>query len=217
MSRFAQVMQLRSGANAVIEFAVRGGIALEAITVCPGELISLPQCNKEGSMFMGWYIDAGLTKPVNIDKMPYKKMILYAKWTEDATVQEMYDRGLASDEEIIRGRNHCEREQRRIDKLISEVNEFGTVRQSVGRVTKITFDIGATARNSKTHRIQFESCGGDPVSAIVARANVNITLPKAVKSGSRFLGWFFDKRYCDMAMVSKMPSKNLKLYAKWDR
>lgn len=76
-------------------FNTRGGAALKPLQAKMGVPIELPTAIKGESKFLGWYKDESLLKPCDFNKMPSKNTMLFAKWIEDATVQELFDSGLA--------------------------------------------------------------------------------------------------------------------------
>lgn len=70
-----------------VKFNVNGGNAMADKTVDLASLNTLPQATRSNAVFMGWYMDAALTKPFDLDNYvtvnepaTTKAIILYAKW-----------------------------------------------------------------------------------------------------------------------------------------
>lgn len=68
------------------------------------------------------------------------------------------------------------------------------------------------------YTISFFEDGGSEVSDIIAESGTSIELPVTLKQNAVFAGWYYDYgTYNDKCNIYKMPSKNLVLYAKWDK
>lgn len=69
---------------------------------------------------------------------------------------------------------------------------------------------------NKEYTITFETNGGSEVTSITKKANSAISKPKnPIKEGYTFNGWYLDKELTKKYTFSKMPDKNITLYAKW--
>lgn len=66
------------------------------------------------------------------------------------------------------------------------------------------------------HTITFDAQGGEPVKPIHKRRSQLVIMPKAVRAGYVFGGWFFDKECTRPALISTMPRENVKVYARWN-
>ncbi len=51
------------------------------------DIPALPECVKSGYKFIGWFLDEGLEKEFNLEKMPKSDLVLYAKW-EGISIEE---------------------------------------------------------------------------------------------------------------------------------
>ena len=70
--------------SVTISFESNGGSAVSPITQNAGSSVTPPNPPlKNNNTFMGWYSDIELTIPFSFNKMPYKDIILYAKWTDN--------------------------------------------------------------------------------------------------------------------------------------
>lgn len=80
----------------------------------------------------------------------------------------------------------------------------------------ICFVAGAVACSKKV-TLSFNSQGGSAVASITLDKGADVKAPEdPEKEGFRFDGWFEDAQCTGTAYIfSKMPSKNLMLYAKW--
>lgn len=68
-----------------IAFETNEGVALDQIDFnLDKDVTSLPEPTRQGYIFVGWYIDEGLTNEVDIsDFLDKESIILYAKWEEE--------------------------------------------------------------------------------------------------------------------------------------
>ena len=72
-----------------IAFDTLGGNDIEPITFEYGEEISLPDAEKEGEDFLGWYKDAGYTEAFDEETMPAEDVLLYARYGEDVDYRNL--------------------------------------------------------------------------------------------------------------------------------
>lgn len=68
--------------NYTVKFNVNGGNAMADKMVDLAGLNNLPQATRSNAVFMGWYMDAALTKPFELEQCidATKTLTLYAKW-----------------------------------------------------------------------------------------------------------------------------------------
>ena len=62
------------------------------------DLPTIPQVEKEGYIFVGWYTDAAKTVPFTYDKMPAENVDIYAKWAETAQTATELHTGFETDD-----------------------------------------------------------------------------------------------------------------------
>jgi uncharacterized repeat protein (TIGR02543 family) len=124
-----------------LTYETNGGDAIEAVTVNYNDQMSavLPTPTKEGSFFVGWYEDEGLTTPVNLAtaRMPDADKTVYAKWetalaqfTGDCTINQwqvnedgismtiMLDAGYQFDDEYVSAHHN---------EIIDSIDFYGTL------------------------------------------------------------------------------------------
>ncbi len=70
----------------VIHFITNGGSSVQPIFGNTGDDITIPNPNKAGYNFVGWYKDSELTEKFEQATMPESNMILYAGWTEKTDI-----------------------------------------------------------------------------------------------------------------------------------
>ncbi|MFA9422548.1 MAG: InlB B-repeat-containing protein [Sedimentibacter sp.] len=81
----------------------------------------------------------------------------------------------------------------------------------ISRTYSLTWDNLASSYN-----IRFNSNGGSNISSIRGAYKSSITLPKPVRDGYVFEGWYTDNGTFSKAFTQKtMPASNYELYAKW--
>lgn len=71
--------------SCVVTFNTNGGSAFEAITMDIGAVLDLSSYKptKESGYFVGWYLDAELTKTADLNYVATGDVTLYAKWSTD--------------------------------------------------------------------------------------------------------------------------------------
>lgn len=94
------------------------------------------------------------------------------------------------------------------------------IRSNFQTYEKISFSEGRNMANIVNlfgyHTITFDAQGGEPVKPIHKRRSQLVIMPKAVRAGYIFGGWFFDKECTRPALISTMPRENVKVYARWN-
>ena len=72
----------------IVDFRTNGGSIVSSVKVKKGEKVIRPEDpTKEGYTFGGWFTDEALKKEYDFDTKVQKKLVLYAKWIEEAAVE----------------------------------------------------------------------------------------------------------------------------------
>lgn len=215
-----------------VSFDSMGGSVVESITgVAEGETITLPNPpTKEGFVFGGWYRDTSCKVPFTEKSKVTKDITLYAKWEKFQLIP--YSLEAAYIGEALYVNDGIPKESIRViamynDNVARLVDDFtytpNTILQEGANVITVSYeDLNAavvieTGTAAKTYTITFDSCGGDEVGSIT---NIiwgdTVTLPKPVKAGAEFLGWYTSKEYATEFTEKDFVTRDMTLYAKWD-
>ena len=68
---------------------------------------------------------------------------------------------------------------------------------------------------AKEYTVSFNSNGGSEFESVTDKYNTTFSLPKPVKNGKTFDGWYADSELTTKFINAKIPAENLTLYAKW--
>lgn len=215
-----------------VSFDSMGGSVVESITgVAKGETITLPNPpTKEGFVFGGWYRDTSCKVPFTETSKVTKDITLYAKWEEFQLIP--YSLEAAYIGEALYVNDGIPKESIRViamynDSVARMVDDFtytpNTILQEGANVITVSFeDLNAavvieTGVPGKKYTITFDSCGGNEIADI---QNITwgdtVTLPKAVKTGAIFEGWYTSKDYTTEFTEKDYVTSDMTLYAKWD-
>lgn len=215
-----------------VSFDSMGGSVVESITgVAEGETITLPNPpTKEGFVFGGWYRDTSCKVPFTETSKVTKDITLYAKWEEFQLVAYSLEAAYIGDALYVN--DGIPKESIRViamynDNVARLVDDFtytpNTILQEGANVITVSYeDLNAavvieTGNPAKTYTITFDSCGGNEVESI---KNITwgdtVTLPKAVKSGAEFEGWYTSKEYTTEFTEKDFVKRDMTLYAKWN-
>ncbi len=80
--------------NYTVKFETSGGEDIKSVTIKPNTKIKdIPEPEKDGFVFEGWYKDKGFTKRFENDDIVTSSMTLYAKWSEEEeeTPEEVWE------------------------------------------------------------------------------------------------------------------------------
>lgn len=84
---------LQSPKEFTLSFKTNGGAKIKSKRVKFGSVIGkLPVPEKEGYVFVRWFIDSELSRPFYSERMPAHDVCLYAKWREDIDVDRSFAR-----------------------------------------------------------------------------------------------------------------------------
>lgn len=215
-----------------VSFDSMGGSVVESITgVAKGETITLPNPpTKEGFVFGGWYRDTSCKVPFTETSKVTKDITLYAKWEEFQLIPYSLEAAYVGDALYVN--DGIPKESIRViamynDSVARMVDDFtytpNTILQEGANVITVSFeDLNAavvieTGVPGKKYTVTFDSCGGNEIEAI---QNITwgdtVTLPKPVKTGAVFEGWYTSKDYTTEFTEQDYVTRDITLYAKWD-
>jgi uncharacterized repeat protein (TIGR02543 family) len=197
-----------------------GGTSISTLTLNYGSAINLSTTLKTGHSFQGWFTDIGLTQAFNLTNMPSNDLVLYAKWSiNQYTINFESNEGtsIAS----ITG-NYGEV----VSPIVDPTREGYTFNgwYSDANLTQLSNLPDYIPSQNLTlyakwtinqYTISFESNGGNPIASINDNYGVNLAIPRPIKVGHSFEGWFTDIGLTQAFNLTNMPSNDLVLYAKW--
>lgn len=215
-----------------VSFDSMGGSVVESITgVAKGETITLPNPpTKEGFVFGGWYRDTSCKVPFTENSKVTKDITLYAKWSEFELIPYSLEAAYIGDALYVN--DGIPKESIRViamynDSVARMVEDFtytpNTILQEGANVITVSFEnlnaavVIETGVPGKKYTITFDSCGGNEVAPIqnIVWGNT-VTLPRAVKSGAEFEGWYTSKDYTTEFTERDFITGDMTLYAKWN-
>lgn len=195
----------------------------EVIAASIEQLELLPQPQKEGYIFEGWYFDQNYQNPFSQDKLKKlnEDIILYAKWSPIEYTINLYDESMepinikASFNSSVSLSNYCDLEGY---KLIgySELQKSDQVIYNDGFLMPAR-DLNLYVQKSPI-QVSFETFGTDCIDIhIYNELRESNSLPIPVKDGYRFEGWYLDKGFDNKFDLNNFcPKENFILYAKWE-
>lgn len=89
MTLYAKWMSKENKQHYTISFQTNGANSISPIQVLEGQAITLPQTNRVGYDFMGWYIDSDFTMLYPNNAVVTASFTLYAKWQRNPNMLEI--------------------------------------------------------------------------------------------------------------------------------
>ena len=207
-----------------ITFNSNGGSAVSPIKGIYKTKIEEPEApTKTGYTFTGWYEDQTLTELYTFNEMPNKNITLYAGWTSNANVITYKMNGGTNN------KSNPSSYQTGEEKTLLTPTKTGytftgwytdsTLKNKIEKITSsmnknITLYAGWAINK---YQITFDSNGGSTVNPITQEYNTKIEKPTSpTKEGYLFIDWYTDEQLTKTYTFSKMPNKNITLYAGWE-
>ena len=214
-----------------VSFDSMGGTPVESISgVAKGETIQLPsEPTREGYSFKGWYRDSSCRVAFTENSKVTKDITLYAKWEEfrlvPYSIEAAYIGGKLNLGDAIPP-NSIRVIGMYNDNVARVIDDFtytpSTIFQEGINVITVSYEnLNAsvtieTGKAASTYIISFDSCGGTAVSDITGVLwGSQVKLPKPVKVGDEFLGWYTSKSYETQFTEDDFVTRDLTLYALW--
>jgi uncharacterized repeat protein (TIGR02543 family) len=203
-----------------LTFNTNGGATIQPITQDFGSLLNVPQSNKTGYGFNGWYRDTELTQPYSMSStMPAENLTLFAKWSFNQYTITFVSNGgnsispmnVAYESEIT----------------LPAVNRLGY--SFVGWFTdsSLNNEFSLTTMPSQNlviyanwlvnqYTITFITNGGDAIQPITQDFGSQLNVPLIIKIGYSLGGWYRNVGLTvSYNLPLTMPAESFTLYAKW--
>jgi len=203
-----------------ITFISNGGSSVSTIRQGYGSTVTAPtEPAKTGCSFSGWYTTSSLTFLYSFSTMPGANITVYAKWTANLYTMSFETNGgnlitaITQDYDTVVSLPTPTKSGYSFDGWYS--NEELT--ESFVITTMPADNITVYAKwTINQYTINFNSNGGNQISAIIQDFNTNVFEPSApAKAHYSFDGWYLDIEFSNVYIFATMPAENITLYAKW--
>ena len=203
-------------------FRAENGLYYSPITLERDELnsLELPEVNKEGYTFDGWYLDSKYEEEFTINNVKEGNVELFAKWNvnsykvvihnEDEKIEYAFDYGSPIRVDLVEKYDHT------FDGYF--IDEELNIPFAYGNMP--SHDIDLYPKFTKIlHFYTFNYHGDNGVSypSVTLERDIlhTLELENPVKEGHTFLGWYLDNELTDEFDISKAVEGVNELYAKW--
>lgn len=204
-----------------ITFEVNGGSSINDVVVNEGAYVNEPSVpEKEGFLFMGWFVDSNLSVEAQFTQPIIENMTLYAKWEKQAFVLSFQTTGGTSIQsiDILYGDP--------INLPINPVKEgFIFDGWYVDHNYAVSFeDTSMPAHDITLYAkwvvqgvtITFDSMGGTDVNPLTGISGDALIEPdQPTREGYVFAGWFLNVSDEEIYDLTMFPYESITLYADW--
>ncbi|MBO5528181.1 MAG: leucine-rich repeat protein [Bacilli bacterium] len=208
--------------SCLVTYYTNGGDDIPVSTMAYGdELTEAPTPVKEGSVFLGWYLDPNFNTPAAFPMIVTEDLGLYAKWREityctvsfynDGQVNTVkVEKGKAVEEPAAPTKNGYTFMGWYLDADYTIAANFPYL------VTDSMSFYARWQRNEGTVTVTFETNGGTSVASSVLQVGGTLSEPTSpVSARGEFLGWYTDEALTSPAIFPMEVFNNLTLYAKY--
>lgn len=204
-----------------VDFNSMGGSFISHLEIDKNSTIDLIEPNKKGYTFAGWYTSSDYSKEFTSTTPVTSNITLYAKWEiNEYTVDLNSNGGQLEKSKIIKQFDNVINLPTPIKEGYSfkgwfEDNnlsiEFISAKMPANNITLYAkWEVNEYSIDLNPNGGQLEK------STIIKQYNDPLSLPIPIKDGYNFKGWYEDSHLSIEFLSTKMPSKNIALYAKWE-
>lgn len=204
-----------------ISFDTNGGSYKEPITGAYNAPVTAPtNPTKEGYDFVGWFKDEDLTQEYTFSTIPAENITLYAKWQIKTITLTFVHNTETPATSNFSGEYQTEITFPEIAKTGHTLSGWFTDQDLTNEFTSQTLPSENTTLYAKwtinKYNIFFNTVFGLLIPSIYQEYNSDVTAPDdPVYEGYTFFGWYTDTTYTTPYVFSKMPAKNITVYAQW--
>ena len=206
-----------------VVFEVNGGSAIDPVEVTSGELLPLPKPpTKAGHEFENWYKDAGLTMEFYPTVPIVSSITLYAKWKAIFYSITFDPKGGSSVDVIAvqkEGALKLPTPPTKYNQVFGGWFTDEELKNKFDESTAILKSIILYAKWLDAFTVTFNTNGGTEIPAELVVKNATLaTLPaNPTREGQIFKGWFKNEELTTKFVQTEPITKNIILYAKWQR
>jgi len=210
--------------NYTIDFETDGGTYIPSTEVEYDSLLDIPtDITKDGYAFYGWFLDPDFKTKMDLVKMPARNLTLHAKWVRLYKILLYTTDGIVDVDCIYRtyGSDYgtlpvARREGYTFDGWFTKENDGDRILETSKFYGTADTVIYAHWTINK-YGLVFNSNGGTDVPSKSLEYGSVLDIPTDVKkNGFVFGGWFLDPNFVNQMNLTRMPAKDITLYAKWD-
>lgn len=218
-----------------VSFDTDGGKEISPVKVEKGQAVRLPEAEKEGHLFLGWYTAKEGGTKLNEEFTVTEDTMLYARWEKEAEKPEERPEATITfdaDGGEVEGGDITAKigDTITLPSCTKEGYEFigwydnDICAGQAGEKYTVSGDAILKAHYEKkaeiTYLITFDPNGGRKAAHIRAARGEKTTLPGTEKSGYVFLGWYTEKKggiLLGLAGDGMEVTKDMTVYALWEK
>jgi uncharacterized repeat protein (TIGR02543 family) len=206
--------------------ATGGNSVASASYATGGTAITLPTPTKTGSVFAGWYSDAGLTTQVSGTQTPTASATLYAKWTSGTYTLTYNYNGATGGNSTASSTYTTGGTAITLPTPTKTGYAFAGWYAESGFTTLVSGAQSPTANatlyakwTASTYAITYNyngaTGGNGTTTSYFTTGGTAITLPTPTKTGYSLSGWYSDAGLTTQVSGPLSPTADVTLYAKW--
>ena len=215
-----------------ISFDTDGGKEISPMKVEKGKAARLPEAEKAGHIFLGWYTAKEGGTRVEAELTVTEDTTLYARWEKEAgkpeerpeaTITFDADGGEMEGGDITEKVGDtitlpaCTKEGYEFtgwydgDTCVGQAGEDYTVADDV------TLKAHYVRKEAPTCTVSFDTDGGKEISPMKVEKGKAVKLPETEKTGYLFLGWYTAKEGGTRVEAELTATEDTTLYARWEK
>ena len=218
-----------------VSFDTDGGKEISPVKVEKGQKVKLPEAEKEGNTFLGWYTAKEGGTRLNAEITVAEDTTIYARWekesekpeerpeaaiTFDADGGEMEGGDITAKVGDTITLPVCTKEGYEFTGWYDKDICAGQAGEKYTVIGDVTLKAHYEKEEEITCLITFDPNGGRKAEAVRAVKGEKVTLPGTEKSGYVFLGWYTEKKggiLLGLAGDRLEVTKDMTVYALWEK
>ena len=212
-----------------VSFVTNGGTEAAEVTVKDGETLTLPEVQKTGAAFAGWYTDSRFTAPFTASSVT-KNTVLYARWgysvtfnanaPADGTVtgtMSVQNIAAGSSERLTENAFSCEGYI--FQNWNTKADGSGTSysdKHDISVTENIVLYAQWVKEQAGSFPVTFDMNGGNSIDVQQVEEGTCAVQPvNPVKANAEFEGWYKDASFTTAFDFSKPITAATTVYARW--
>ena len=213
----------------MVSFVTNGGTEVAEVTVKDGETLPLPEVQKTGAAFAGWYTDSGFTAQFTASSVT-KNTVLYARWSysvtfnantpADGTVtgtMSVQNIAAGSSERLTENAFSCEGYI--FQKWNTKADGSGTDysdKHDISVTESIVLYAQWVKEQAGSFPVTFDMNGGNSIDVQQVEEGTCAEQPvNPLKANAEFEGWYKDASFTTAFDFSKPITAATTVYARW--